>query len=229
MTEDNLGEMNGKACWFFFRIQNMKTNRRHRFNICNFYQNKSPFEFGMRPIYFSDKVFKDRNVGWQRIGENVSYYKTQSSSSTKGRDLYTLSFTLEFPYAKDSIYIAYNQPYTYTQLRDFLSKSLNNSYAKLNCKREELVKSLAGNSVDILIITEESDHIIPKIPKRQVEAPVVKELSELEKIDLAFGISKEKNNNLNNELVPKFLKKMQDKADEEERERKRQLDLLLAV
>ena len=45
MTEDNLGEMNGKAGWFFFRIQNMKTNRRYRFNICNFYQNKSPFEF----------------------------------------------------------------------------------------------------------------------------------------------------------------------------------------
>jgi hypothetical protein len=214
----------------------MKTNRRYRFNICNFYQNKSPFEFGMRPIYFSDKAFKDRSVGWQRIGENVSYFKTQSFTATrscsnhKGRDpLYTLSFSLEFLYAKDTIYIAYNQPYTYTQLRDFISKSLTNSYPKLNCKREEIAKSLAGNSVDILIITEESDHIIPKIPKRQVEAPVIKELSELEKIDLTLGISSNKNNNLNKELVPKFLKKMQDKADEEERERLRQRDLLIAV
>ena len=118
-----------RTLWFFFKVQNTKTNRTYRFNICNFSRMNSPYEHGMRPIAFSDKLYADKGIGWHRIGKDCSYYrrkhvrvKLHDDKGYSYRGQYALTFTTEFQYSKDSVYIAFAQPYTYTHQQQFLSK-----------------------------------------------------------------------------------------------------------
>lgn len=63
-----------------------------------------------------------------------------------------MSFEVKFPYDEDTVYLAHCYPYTYTDLHQYLSKvCINESRDRI--RKTVLCKSLAGNDVDVLIIT----------------------------------------------------------------------------
>ena len=41
----------GHSLWYYFRVQNMKKNRKYRFNICNFSRRHSAYELGRAPLF----------------------------------------------------------------------------------------------------------------------------------------------------------------------------------
>lgn len=65
---------------------------------------------------------------------------------------YALSFEIKFPYENDTIFLAHCYPYTYTDLCENVKGWC--TYAnKDKIRKTVLCKSLAGNDVDMLIVT----------------------------------------------------------------------------
>lgn len=203
----------------------------------NFSDSCSPFEFGLRPIMLSEKAEKDRQEGWKRVGDDCSYYRRKkirlNPESMKGKDIFVdkfvLSFTLEFEYSRDSVYFALQQPYSFTQLQTLLQNVQKDSHAKLHFRRQELCRSLAGNRVDLLLITQDCNIQIPKLPGRRhdihLNALSIQPLNvAFEEIDQGLGLEgcSETTSGQQSKVVPKFIKKMQDAINKEkETERKR--------
>lgn len=76
---------------------------------------------------------------------------------------YTLSFNIEFPHDKDEVYLAHCYPYTYTDLQDYLSKLQNHPIKSNFIKLRLLCRTLAGNNVYYVTITEPSVGDEPKV------------------------------------------------------------------
>lgn len=64
-----------------------------------------------------------------------------------------MSFKINFIYENDTIYIAHCFPYTYSDLGNFLNRVCNPQLTKDRLKRTMLTRSIAGNPLDMLIIT----------------------------------------------------------------------------
>lgn len=72
------------------------------------------------------------------------------------RCFYTFTFTYKFEYDYDSVYFAYSQPYSYSDLVDELSEI---EKMKLDyVSRNTLCRTLAGNKCEYLTITTRSNH-----------------------------------------------------------------------
>ena len=66
---------NGYTQWYFFRVQNMRKDRKYRFNIVNFMKPDSNYNQGMKPLIYSVKEAEENRIGWQRTGTNIAYYQ----------------------------------------------------------------------------------------------------------------------------------------------------------
>ena len=64
-----------------------------------------------------------------------------------------MSFKVSFKHDHDEIYFAYSYPYTYTDNLRFLDRISQNYQNRDILRRAPLCLSLAGNDVDMLIIT----------------------------------------------------------------------------
>jgi cytosolic carboxypeptidase protein 2/3 len=118
-------------------------------------------------------------MGWSRDGFNISYYqsarkKRQPNSNISGpnssiqnttlvnsaikQDIgygplyYCLTFEIKFKHDSDTVYFAHCYPYTYTDLNDFV-KRVCTFANKDKIRKTVLCKSLGGNDVDMLIVT----------------------------------------------------------------------------
>lgn len=112
---------------------------------------------------YSVKDAQENNMGWQRAGEDLSYTENQYSKGVdSGKKCYTFSWIYEFAYTNDELYFAYGYPYTYSDLDRFL-ESISTAQNRKLMKRSLLTKTLVGNRVDLLTITEE--HPNPSIKK----------------------------------------------------------------
>jgi len=74
----------------------------------------------MQLVVYSNELFQAKNIGWQRGGENISYFPNGIINNKKS--LHTLRFSYTFNYSNDTVWFAYNYPYTYSQLVDFLNR-----------------------------------------------------------------------------------------------------------
>ncbi|XP_062848518.1 cytosolic carboxypeptidase 2 isoform X2 [Trichomycterus rosablanca] len=137
--------------WFYFRVKNMKAGFKYRFTIINLMKSSSLYEAGMRPLLYSELGTWYKGEGWHRAGNNIRYYRNQSD--IEGNALYSLTWTLQFPYDNDTCYFAHCYPYTYSDLQDYLRVVVSNPVTALYCKVRVLCRSLAGNSVYVLTIT----------------------------------------------------------------------------
>jgi hypothetical protein len=72
----------------------------------------------MKPVVYSKKKAQEANIGWHRAGNGISYFPNEILKSTK--HMYTLQFSYTFKYTNDTVWFAYNYPYTYTQLKEYL-------------------------------------------------------------------------------------------------------------
>ena len=108
-------------------------------SIVNLCKEESLYNEGLRPLLYSTKDAKKRAVGWRRCGENIAYYKNDSSyaiiisissnvlvifirciflsRSNEEKEKHTLTFNVSFPHDRDTVYLAHCYPYTYTDLQ----------------------------------------------------------------------------------------------------------------
>jgi len=138
--------------WYYFSITNMQINTTYRFSIVNFAKNDSLYRDGLKPLMYSKKEAEINGTGWQRCGTRIVYYRNEPMKENS-YPTHTLSFTLEFPYEDDTVYLAYCYPYTYSLLQDTLLQIQNDEEKSQYCKMRLLCRSLAGNSIHVLTVT----------------------------------------------------------------------------
>ncbi|ETW09887.1 hypothetical protein H310_00331 [Aphanomyces invadans] len=134
--------------WFYFSVTNGVPGTSYRFAIVNLAKSGALFKIGLQPVVYSELDAAENGVGWRHRGHNISY---EPSSRQEGSN--TLSFTYTFSRPGDRVYFACIQPYTYTDLQEYLDALGNDPDRSVVCRRTELCLTLAGNSCDLLTIT----------------------------------------------------------------------------
>lgn len=66
---------------------------------------------------------------------------------------YTLTFSVKFLHENDTVFFAHSYPYTYSDLQRYLIRLETDPRKKLRFRRKVLCATLAGNNVDMLIVT----------------------------------------------------------------------------
>ncbi|XP_051040214.1 cytosolic carboxypeptidase 2 isoform X3 [Phodopus roborovskii] len=140
--------------WFYFRVQNTRKDVTYRFTIVNLLKPKSLYAVGMKPLMYSQLDAITYNVGWRREGHEIKYYKNNMDDGQQ--PLYCLTWTVQFPHDQDTCFFAHFYPYTYTDLQCYLLSVANNPIQSQFCKLRALCRSLAGNTVYLLTITNPS-------------------------------------------------------------------------
>ncbi|XP_055137514.1 cytosolic carboxypeptidase 2 [Symphalangus syndactylus] len=140
--------------WFYFRVQNTRKDATYRFTIVNLLKPKSLYTVGMKPLLYSQLDANTRSIGWRREGNEIKYYKNNTDDGQQ--PFYCLTWTIQFPYDQDTCFFAHFYPYTYTDLQCYLLSVANNPIQSQFCKFQTLCRSLAGNTVYLLTITNPS-------------------------------------------------------------------------
>ncbi|XP_045479468.1 cytosolic carboxypeptidase 2-like isoform X2 [Harmonia axyridis] len=156
--------------WFYFRVTNMKKNFLYRFSIVNFTKDGSLYNSGLRPLMYSEKDSQLHSIGWRRCGDQITYFCNENVTE-EGEDqqmTYTLTFTVSFPHEGDTVYFASCYPYTYTNLQDYLSELSNHPVKSTFTTLRLLCKSLAGNNVDYITITNPQEEEEENRKKRAI-------------------------------------------------------------
>ncbi|XP_052222607.1 cytosolic carboxypeptidase 2-like isoform X10 [Dreissena polymorpha] len=143
--------------WFYYSVSNTRPNQQYRFTIVNFMKPDSLYNYGMKPLQYSEKDAL-KKIGWRRYGSNIKYYRNNTKYETsKGeKPFYSLTWTTEFNHKHDTVYFAHCFPYTYTDLQDYLLDLQNDPIKSKICKQRVLCRTLAGNLVYLLTITSPS-------------------------------------------------------------------------
>ncbi|XP_078113711.1 cytosolic carboxypeptidase 2 [Sander vitreus] len=143
--------------WFYFRVRNMKAGVTYRFTIINLMKSSSLYSQGMRPLLYSERAANDKGIGWQRTGSHIRYYRNNNQNTKDNNSdtiaLYSLTWTLQFPYDSDTCYLAHCYPYTYSHLQRYLRRISSNAAVASYCTLRVLCHSLAGNAVYVVTIT----------------------------------------------------------------------------
>ncbi|XP_067292827.1 cytosolic carboxypeptidase 2 isoform X1 [Pseudorasbora parva] len=152
--------------WFYFRVRNMRAGISYRFTIINLMKSSSLYGAGMRPLLYSEHAAWLKREGWYRAGTNIRYYRNNTEQD--GKALYSLTWTLEFPYDGDTCYLAHCYPYTYSNLQHYLHEVISDPVRAAYCKLRVLCRSLAGNAVYVLTVTSPSTSLAERKAKRAV-------------------------------------------------------------
>uniref|UniRef100_I3M2E3 Cytosolic carboxypeptidase 2 n=1 Tax=Ictidomys tridecemlineatus TaxID=43179 RepID=I3M2E3_ICTTR len=140
--------------WFYFRVQNTRKDVTYRFTIVNLLKPKSLYTVGMKPLMYSQLDANIYNIGWRREGNEIKYYKNNTDNGQQS--FYCLTWTIQFPHDQDTCFFAHFYPYTYTDLQCYLLSVAKNPIQSQFCKLRTLCRSLAGNTVYLLTITNPS-------------------------------------------------------------------------
>ena len=156
-------ETKGYTQWYYFSVQNYKSNHNVRFNLINLMKYESLYNNGMKPLVFSKQKQEELGVKWHRDGSAISYYRNSYArkynlpNSKLCKYHYTLTFTYNFSYSNDTVYFAHCFPYTYSDLTDYLKEYSSNPEYKSILRVDTLCKTLAGNDCYVLTITNGVD------------------------------------------------------------------------
>ena len=116
----------GHQQWYYFSVSSQNKRgfkgKKVRFNILNFTKPRSLYSQGMQPVVWSDHQNKTNQIGWQRGGDNITYYRGRLKRLGYKNPCYCLSFEYTFTGDNDTVYFAYSIPYTFTMLTNFLSQ-----------------------------------------------------------------------------------------------------------
>lgn len=142
----------GNTQWYYFSISNTRAGFAYRINIINMIKPDSLYNYGMKPCVYSKIEAEQCKRGWRREGLDICYYQNNIKKKAGG-NYYTLTFTIVTKHDNDTVYIAHCYPYTYTDLCKYLNRLMSDSKKRNKIRRKTLCQSIAGNSCDILTIT----------------------------------------------------------------------------
>ncbi|GCC16833.1 hypothetical protein chiPu_0017362 [Chiloscyllium punctatum] len=146
--------------WYYFRIQNIVSDVTYKFKIVNLLKKDSLYNYGMKPLVYSEKDAKEHNIGWFRSGHHITYKPWNNKGFNKSFpnvQYYCLAFQIEFNNRNDTYYLAHCYPYRYTDLKAHLDEIVNDSKHSAHFKKEVLCETRAGNSCFLLTITDYAD------------------------------------------------------------------------
>nr|CAB3263164.1 uncharacterized protein LOC104265751 [Phallusia mammillata] len=150
--------------WYYFRVQKAKKGRTYKFNIINLLKKDSLYNYGMKPLIYSEHLANEQGVGWHRSGENIKYMSwnnaTRNAILSLDLQYYCLEFEVTFDWdgvEEDTIYLAHCYPYTYSDLRRHLDLMMEDPEVAQHVKKEVLCETTAGNACFLLTITEFPD------------------------------------------------------------------------
>ncbi|KAF4035970.1 Zinc carboxypeptidase [Phytophthora infestans] len=149
--------------WFYFEIRNGKPGITYRFSLVNLAKSGALFGQGLQPVVYSEKD-ATKGIGWRHRGTCIRYDMTASPLAPPGAN--ALTFHYEFEHENDCVYFACIQPYTYTDLMDYLDLLERDPQRSVTCRRTELCQSIAGNSCDLLSITSPGKDGLPPDDRR---------------------------------------------------------------
>ncbi|RYH05300.1 hypothetical protein EON65_45115, partial [archaeon] len=152
--------------WFLFRVTSTK-RRSYLFRIHNVTSPDAESLLGFRPLMLSQSEYSEEGRGWQRVVGEVSvssatrsplnfpsYYSSSPSA-------YTVTFTFQSKYVKDTLYFASAVPYTYTHLQNFIYISQKNPLLKPHLRVRQGGRGEGGQRLDVLLITQDNSYIRP--------------------------------------------------------------------
>ena len=132
----------------------MRKDIEYKFNLMNLMKTKSLYSSGLQPIIYSTTLAKTKEIGWFRAGKDISYFRTAPSEKAAKTQLFTLSFTINFPCDDDCVYIAHCYPYTYSKLQTYISQLKSDPYTSEHVRHRVLCRTNIGNNIDLLSITK---------------------------------------------------------------------------
>ena len=97
-------DADGSSQWFYFRLSNVRANKKYNFYISGFHKDYLIFADGHKCFMYSQKTAKEKNISWMRFGDNYSFAITARTKSKRKRA--TVRFECEFPYDKDTCYLS---------------------------------------------------------------------------------------------------------------------------
>jgi hypothetical protein len=150
--------------WFYFEVKNGQPGVEYKFRITNLAKSGALFGNGLQPVVYSEINATSKNIGWVHQGSNIRYDVSTSTNSPPGSN--TLSFHYRFEHPNDIVYFACLQPYTYTDLMDYLDKLEADPERAATFRRAELCQTLAQNSCEILSVTSPNKDGIPHDERR---------------------------------------------------------------
>ncbi|XP_026474608.1 cytosolic carboxypeptidase 1-like [Ctenocephalides felis] len=158
--------------WFYFEVSNMMSDASYTFNICNCEKPNSQFNYGMKPVMYSVTDAVLGKVGWVRVGTKVCYYRNgyrnpNVKHSAQTGSYFTATFTVQFPYSCDVVYLAYHYPYTYSRLLTDIWRLQKNATPDILMRVETLCTTLNGNEQPLVTITA-TDQPQNKISNRKI-------------------------------------------------------------
>ncbi|KAF5308101.1 hypothetical protein FQR65_LT00644 [Abscondita terminalis] len=142
--------------WFYFKVTNMDKDKTYRFSIVNITRDIRLYSEGMMPLMYSKLKGLCQRIGWTRCGSDIKFFSNEVVEGIDTRRTYTLTFTIQFPFNKDEVYFAYSYPYTYSDLQEYLMDLNNKNIASPFTTIRLLCKSMAGNNVYCVTITNKS-------------------------------------------------------------------------
>ncbi|XP_005515140.2 cytosolic carboxypeptidase 3 isoform X3 [Columba livia] len=137
--------------WYYFQVSNTQAGMPYRFTIVNFTKRNSLYKRGLRPLLYSEADAKKHSVGWRRTGNEIKYYKNNAGQGE--RQYFSLTWTFQFPHDRDTCYFAHCYPYTYSNLQEYLVAISKDPVKSKFCQIHILCRSLAGNIVYVLTVT----------------------------------------------------------------------------
>ncbi|XP_067664488.1 uncharacterized protein [Haliotis asinina] len=157
--------------WYYFRVKNAVPGITYKFRIVNLLKRDSLYNYGMRPLGYSEQNARDRKTGWYRTGHHISYSRnvTYLHCPLLQRNIayYYLEWQMEFPHAEDTYYLAHCYPYTFTDLKEDLDTLLQDPEREQFMRREVLCETRAGNSCFLITVTN-FEHTTPGVRKKAV-------------------------------------------------------------
>jgi hypothetical protein len=112
---------NGHTQWFFFRIENTVAGAKYKFNIINMMKRDSLYNSGLMPLCHSSMALQLEGRGWQRGASDICYFPNSIRRKGCSISYYTLTFTYQAKYSRDSVFFAHSYPYTYSDLMRYCS------------------------------------------------------------------------------------------------------------
>eukprot|EP00929_Paragymnodinium_shiwhaense_P067611 TRINITY_DN34001_c0_g1_i1.p1 TRINITY_DN34001_c0_g1~~TRINITY_DN34001_c0_g1_i1.p1 ORF type:complete len:1355 (-),score=292.58 TRINITY_DN34001_c0_g1_i1:61-4125(-) len=137
--------------WFYFACHN-QIPCSATFRIVNFRKKRSLYAVGMQPHVCSTLGGSE----WDAATCSNIQYMASPKRGAKEAQLYTLSFRYEFRHAGDTVYFSSYTPYSYTQLRSFITRLAEHPDTGQHLVVNTLCKSLSGLPLPLLLI---SNHV----------------------------------------------------------------------
>mmetsp|Transcript_35248 Transcript_35248/g.110961 ORF Transcript_35248/g.110961 Transcript_35248/m.110961 type:complete len:1129 (-) Transcript_35248:2965-6351(-) len=167
----------GHIQWYYFSVGNTSANQEVCFYVRGFSKKDSLYNYGMRPLMFSEMNAASEGSGWRRVGEDIKYGEDPfhgRRSPVGPSSTYTLSFRVTFEFSNDVCFFAHSHPYTYMRLQQELrqiEQSVPRSPSEASdifLERDMLTETLGRNCCDIVTV---SSRTAMQDPARGVQRP----------------------------------------------------------